>query len=99
MLLNERGLSQESCIAICYPMVSCSNQLLIKNKRENNEDFTMIFYETYVSLILDAPNAKGGCIIKEAENNISDKTEIVMNEIDAKKILYNQTDTVTQETQ
>ena len=59
----------------------------------------MIFYETYVSLILDPPNAKGGCIIKEAENNISDKTEIVMNEVDAKKILYNQTDTVTQETQ
>ena len=45
----------------------------------------MIFYETYVSLILDAPNAKGGCIIKEAENNISDKTEIVMNEVDAKR--------------
>ena len=59
----------------------------------------MIFYETYVSLILDAPNAKGGCIIKETENNISNKTEIVMNEVDAKKILYNQTDTVTQETQ
>ena len=56
----------------------------------------MVFYETHLQIILDPPNVKEDCVIKEDESDISNQTEIIMSCVDVKKVPDNQT--MTQET-